>query len=103
MSTNGNAPSSGALDRRFAEYRRRAVPEAAIAHDGEDTTMPELLSAALKAWIAECDGEQTFVCDPPPGAQVMLHARLRETLDRATEDERCLLYTSDAADEVRRV
>lgn len=97
LSTNGNAPSSGALDRRFAEYRRRAVPEAAIAHDGEDTTMPELLSAALKAWIAECDGEQTFVCDPPPGAQVMLHARLRETLDRATEDERHWAFRAVAA------
>ncbi|MDA2891976.1 DUF87 domain-containing protein [Mycolicibacterium sp. BiH015] len=96
-STNGIAPSSGALDRRFAEYRRRAVPEAAIAHDGEDTTMPELLSAALKAWIAECDGEQTFVCDPPPGAQVMLHARLRETLDRATEDERHWAFRAVAA------
>ncbi|MFB1295654.1 helicase HerA domain-containing protein [Mycobacterium sp. pW049] len=96
-SSNGFEASSGELDRRFAEYRRRAVPEAAIAHDGEDTTMPELLSAALTAWIAERDGEQTFVCDPPPGTQVMLHARLRENLDRATEDERHWAFRAVAA------
>lgn len=79
---------SAALDQRFAQYRRRAVVEAALAPDGEDITMPELLSAALTAWIAERDGDGTFVCDPPPGAHVVLHARLRETLDRATDDER---------------
>ncbi|MDG4663787.1 DUF87 domain-containing protein [Mycobacterium sp. 236(2023)] len=83
-----SSSASSILDRQFAEYRRRAVPAAAIAHDGEDITMPELLSAALTAWIAEKDGEGTFVCDPPPGTQVMLHARLRENLDRTTEDER---------------
>ncbi|MDW5613792.1 MULTISPECIES: helicase HerA domain-containing protein [Mycolicibacterium] len=97
QSPNGNAPVSGALDRRFAEYRRRAVPEAALAHDGEDTTMPELLSAALTAWIAERDGEQTFVCDPPPGAHVVLHARLRESLDSATDDERHWAFRAVAA------
>ncbi|MCV7056109.1 helicase HerA domain-containing protein [Mycolicibacterium gilvum] len=88
VSTNGSGAVSTALDRRFAEYRRRAVPAAAVAHDGEDVTVPELLSAALTAWIAERDGEATFVCDPPPGTHVMLHARLRETLDSATDDER---------------
>lgn len=88
LSSNGTAAVSSSLDRRFAEYRRRAVPAAALADDGEDITMPELLSAALTAWIAERDGEAAFVCDPPPGAHVMLHARLRETLDSATDDER---------------
>ncbi|MBB2989736.1 hypothetical protein FHR72_001199 [Mycolicibacterium iranicum] len=85
---NDSGSVSAVLDRRFAEYRRRAVPEAALAHDGEDITMPELLSAALTAWIAERDGERTFVCDPPPGTHVTLHARLRESLDDTTEDER---------------
>ena len=36
------------FDRRFAEYRGRAVPAAALDPDGEDTTVPALLSAALK-------------------------------------------------------
>lgn len=94
---DGATSVSTALDRRFAEYRRRAVPAAALAHDGEDTTMPELLSAALTAWITERDGEQTFVCDPPPGAHVVLHARMRESLDRATEDERHWAFRAIAA------
>ena len=81
-------PVSSEIDRHFAEYRRRAVPAAALDHEGEDTTMPELLGAALTAWIAERDGDQSYMCDPPPGRHVVLHARLRESLDRATEDER---------------
>jgi hypothetical protein len=77
------------LDRRFAEYRRRAVPAAALDPDGEDTTMPGLLSAALEAWITELgEVEQTFWPDPPPGQRVVLHARLRQSLDAATDDER---------------
>ena len=93
----GTASASAALDRRFAEYRRRAVPEAAVAHDGEDITMPELLSAALRAWITERDGESMFVSDPPPGTHVMLHARLRESLDSDTDDERHWAFRAIAA------
>ena len=92
-----NALGSTALDHRFAEYRRRAVPAAAVAHDGEDITMPELLSAALRAWITERDGEATFVADPPPGTHVALHARLRETLDSTTDDERHWAFRAIAA------
>ena len=80
------APSE--IDMRFAEYRRRAVPAAAVDHEGEDTSMPELLNAALTAWIAERDADQTYSCDPSPGRHVVLHARLRQSLDAATEDER---------------
>lgn len=80
---------TGELDRRFAEYRRRAVTLAALDPDGEDTTMPGLLSAALEAWITERgESEQSFRPDPPPGSRVVLHARLRQTLDAATDDER---------------
>ena len=76
------------VDRRFAEYRGRAVPAAALDPEGEDTTVPELLSAALTAWIAERDTDQSYVCDPPPGRHVNLHARMRQSLDATTEDER---------------
>jgi Helicase HerA, central domain len=77
------------LDARFGQYRRRAVTAAVLDHEGEDTTMPELLGAALKAWIAERDtAEDGLRVDPPPGARVGLHARLRQSLDSATEDER---------------
>ena len=90
-------PVSSDIDRRFAEYRRRAVPASALDHEGEDTTMPELLSAALTMWIAECDADQSYTCDPPPGRHVVLHARLRESLDRATEDERHWAFRAIAA------
>ncbi|MDT5176996.1 MAG: hypothetical protein QOJ95_1194 [Mycobacterium sp.] len=78
------------LDRRFADYRRRAVGAAALDPEGEDTTVPSLLSAALEAWITERgDTEQTFRLDPPPPArQAHLHGRLRQSLDARGDDER---------------
>ncbi|MDY6999885.1 MAG: DUF87 domain-containing protein [Actinomycetota bacterium] len=96
----GTAASS-TLDRDFAEYRRRAVPAAALDHEGEDVTMPELLGAALTAWIAERDGDQSFVCDPPPGAHVVLHGRLRQSLDPATDDERHWAFRAISASNAR--
>jgi hypothetical protein len=98
QSDNGFAESaSSEIDRRFAEYRRRAVPAAALDHEGEDTAMPELLSAALRAWIAERDVDQSYTCDPPPGRHVVLHARLRQSLDPATDDERHWAFRAIAA------
>jgi hypothetical protein len=90
-------PGKSELDRRFAEYRRRAVPAAALDHEGEDTTMPELLGAALTAWIAERDGHQSYACDPPPGKHVTVHARLRQSLDSALDDERHWAFRAIAA------
>lgn len=89
-SAGGAAPGdTGELDRRFAEYRHRAVTVAALDPDGEDTTMPGLLSAALDAWITELgEAGQAFRPDPLPGRRVVLHGRLRQTLDAATDDER---------------
>ncbi|MDT5105954.1 MAG: hypothetical protein QOI25_3467 [Mycobacterium sp.] len=86
---DGLPHDSPGLDRRFADYRQRAVGMAALDPEGEDTTVPSLLSAALDAWITERgDTEQTFRFDPPPGKRVVLHARLRQSLDAATDDER---------------
>ncbi|MCZ8381022.1 DUF87 domain-containing protein [Mycobacterium sp. CPCC 205372] len=83
------AADSHELDRRFAEYRGGAVVEAALDPDGEDTTMPGLLAAGLEAWITERgDAGQAFRLDPPPGRHVVLHGRLRQSLDDATDDER---------------
>jgi Helicase HerA, central domain len=80
---------AGELDRRFSEYRQRAVAAAALEPDGEDTTVPSLLSAALDAWITERgDVERTFRLDPPPGNRAPLHGRLRQSLDPSTDDER---------------
>ena len=82
-------PVDTGLDARFAEYRRRAVTVAALDSEGEDTTMPALLSAALDAWIAERgEDEHAFRQDPPPGRRPPLHGRLRQILDSETDDER---------------
>ncbi|CAA0138347.1 Uncharacterised protein [Mycolicibacterium vanbaalenii] len=94
---DGAALGTSGLDRRFADYRRRAVPAAAFDHEGEDITMPELLAAALTAWVAERDGEQVYTVDPPPGSHVVLHARLRHSLDSATDDERHWAFRAVAA------
>jgi hypothetical protein len=86
------------LDRRFTEYRRRAVPAAALDPEGEDTAMPSLLAAALDAWITERgETDQSFRLDPPPGKRVVLHARLRQSIDQATDDERHWAFRAIAA------
>ncbi|WP_261985906.1 DUF87 domain-containing protein [Microbispora sp. CSR-4] len=81
-------PDFGALDRRFAELRQRADVVDALDPITEDVVMPGLLSAGLSAWIAE-QGEdgRLFTQDPPPSTKPPLHARLRRTLDEATENE----------------
>ncbi len=81
-------PDFGELDRRFAELRQRADVVEALDPITEDAVMPGLLSAGLSAWIAE-QGEdgRLFAQDPPPSTKPPLHARLRRTLDEATENE----------------
>ena len=88
----------GKLDRLFDEYKQRAVVDAALDPESEDTTVPPLITAALYAWITE-QGESglSFHTDPPQGKNVVLHARLRQTLDSATEDERHWAFRAIAA------
>ncbi|WP_259401478.1 helicase HerA domain-containing protein [Microbispora sp. H13382] len=76
------------LDKRFAELRKRADVAEALDPITEDAVMPRLLSAGLSAWITE-QGEdgRLFAQDPPPSTKPPLHARLRRTLDEATENE----------------
>ncbi|MFD0597589.1 ATP-binding protein [Catellatospora coxensis] len=76
------------LDRRFAELREGADVAPALAGPTEDGEMPELLAAGLSAWIEELgQAGRAFRVDPPQGGKVPLHARLRRSLDEATEDE----------------
>jgi adenylylsulfate kinase-like enzyme len=88
----------GKLDRLFDEYKQRAVVEAALDPESEDTTVPPLITAALHAWITE-QGEAglDFHTDPPQGKNVVLHARLRQTLNTASEDERHWAFRAIAA------
>ncbi|GII58872.1 ATPase [Planotetraspora thailandica] len=95
-------PELEALDARFAELRRspQAAADAAAALDSatEDATMPALLAAGLSAWIAEQgDAGRAFNQDAPPSAKPPLHARLRRSLDEATEDEEHWSFRAIAA------
>jgi hypothetical protein len=77
-----------ALDRRFAELKEHAQVSSAVEPTTEDATLPALLAAGLSAWIVELGAVgRAFGIDPPPSRKPSLHARLRQTLDEATEDE----------------
>lgn len=76
------------LDRRFAELREAADVSPALVGASEDGEMPALLTAGLSAWIEELgEAGRAFRVDPAQGGKVPLHARLRRSLDEATEDE----------------
>ncbi|MEU7893589.1 DUF87 domain-containing protein [Nonomuraea sp. NPDC049152] len=77
-----------ALDAHFALLRERADVEPALDPRTEDAVMPGLLSAGLTAWMAgRGAAAHRYAQDPPPSRKPPLHARLRLTLDEATEDE----------------
>lgn len=87
-----------ALDARYLAYRRQAVAGVAFDPEGEDTTIPELLDAALRSWIMEAgEAGADFRVDPPPGTKVTLHARLRQSLDADTDDEQHWAFRAIAA------
>ncbi|MFJ6199330.1 helicase HerA domain-containing protein [Micromonospora sp. NPDC092111] len=76
------------LDSRFARLKTEVDVVGPMRRDSEDSIVPSLLAAGLAAWVME-RGEAggAFSVDPPPSAQPPLHARLRLTLDEATEDQ----------------
>jgi hypothetical protein len=76
------------FDKQYAELRARAKPAAALEQHTEDTEVPDLLRAALTAWIAERGPDGAgFSVDPPPRGKPALHARLRRSLGEDTDDE----------------
>ncbi|SHM20509.1 helicase HerA domain-containing protein [Cryptosporangium aurantiacum] len=77
-----------AIDERFTKLKQQADVAAALVAATEDTAMPRLLAAGLEAWILE-QGEaaKKYSLDQMPTVKPPLHARLRVTLDEATEDE----------------
>ncbi|MFC0533903.1 ATP-binding protein [Phytohabitans kaempferiae] len=77
------------IDARFEDLKRDADVTSPLEGDTEDATFPELLSAGLRAWIAERgDAAGLFSVDPPPSDKPDLHARLRRELDERPEEER---------------
>jgi hypothetical protein len=92
----------GELDLAFAEYRRRAVAGAALDPEGEDTTMPGLLTAAFDAWIIESGARgEAFTVDPPPGKLAALHGRLRQSINATLDDERHWAFRAIATQNAR--
>ncbi|GAA3861518.1 hypothetical protein GCM10022243_29590 [Saccharothrix violaceirubra] len=78
----------GVLDERFARLCAAADVTAPLDHEWEDKLVPALLNAALRCYVVEQgDHGHDLSIDALPGGKPALHARLRRTLDEATEDE----------------
>jgi len=77
---------SAVLDERFARLWRDADVTTPLDAKHEDNRMSELLNAALCAFVNE-QSRQDLTVDLSTVARPALHARLRRTLDEATEDE----------------
>ncbi|MFD6858224.1 helicase HerA domain-containing protein [Rhodococcus sp. NPDC060090] len=87
-----------ALDRRFVELKATATVGGAFGTTTEDRVVSRLLTSGLDAWIRETGApEGVFQRDPISGAKPTLHARLRRTLDAATEDEEHWSFRAVAA------
>ncbi|OLT36484.1 DUF87 domain-containing protein [Rhodococcus sp. BGS-1C] len=87
------------LDIRFEELKKEANTNLPTSHKFEDKFMPPLLSAGLTAWIKELGGiGDAFSLDNLPSAKPALHARLRQKLDPATEDEQHWAFRAIASE-----
>ncbi|MDJ0395124.1 DUF87 domain-containing protein [Rhodococcus sp. G-MC3] len=87
------------LDTKFEEFRAQAVTNLPTSHKYEDKLIPPLLSAGLTAWIKELGGiGDAFSLDNLPSAKPALHARLRQKLDPATEDEQHWAFRAIASE-----
>ncbi|GIH06814.1 ATPase [Rhizocola hellebori] len=88
-----------ALDRRFAGLCKIVDVGPALDPATEDGVLPSLLSAGLAAFIEEIkSADRVLFQDPPPGKKAPLHARLREDLDEATENETHWAFRGIASD-----
>ncbi|AYF77639.1 DUF87 domain-containing protein [Nocardia yunnanensis] len=77
-----------ALDARFQELRATADVVRALDPSHEDSLMHSLLNAALSCYVLEQGGAGLdLTVDQASTVQPALHARLRRTLDEASEDE----------------
>ncbi|WP_405151298.1 DUF87 domain-containing protein [Sphaerisporangium sp. NBC_01403] len=77
-----------AIDIKFAMLADSADVSGALDAELEDTVLPGLISAGLRAWIVEQRGTfARYRVDPPMGRKTSLHAGLKQVLNEATEDE----------------
>jgi len=88
--------SLGTLDQRYAELRAKAQVAGLLDPANEDTQVPQLLAAGLRAWTWE-SADTDFDQDTIPARRPALHARLRRTLDDTTGDEAHWAFRAIAA------
>ncbi|MFV2021728.1 ATP-binding protein [Micromonospora sp. LOL_023] len=89
-------PSSHKLDQRYAELRAEAQVAGLLEPANEDTQVPQLLAAGLRAWTWE-SADTDFDQDTIPVRRPVLHARLRRTLDDTTGDDAHWAFRAIAA------
>ncbi|MFC6079878.1 ATP-binding protein [Sphaerisporangium aureirubrum] len=76
------------IDTKFAMLADSADVSGALDAELEDTVLPGLISAGLRAWIVERrETSVRYRVDPPMGQKTSLHAGLKQVLNEATEDE----------------
>ncbi|MEU8384355.1 ATP-binding protein [Streptosporangium sp. NPDC048865] len=76
------------IDTKFALLADSADVGGALEAELEDSVLPGLISAGLRAWVVERHGTSArYRVDPPMGRKTSLHAGLRQVLNEATEDE----------------
>ncbi|TKK88977.1 ATP-binding protein [Herbidospora galbida] len=76
------------IETKFALLEDAAHVTGALDATQEDAVLPGLLAAGLQAWaIEKGDDTTTYKVDPTFGQKTSLHARLRQVLDEAREDE----------------
>lgn len=94
----------GRLDRRFAELIVDADPSAAFDPAREDSVVPGLLTAGLQCLADAVDADsELFSFDARPGNRPALHARMRRTVDPATDTEQSWAFRAISAQHYRAV
>ena len=99
-------PSAGPdeLTDLFQQLRAEADDVAPLDKDAEDRLMPALLSCGLRSLVVELGGDSArFTVDSSFGRRAALHARLRYTVDEASENEIHWSFRAIAMDNARGV
>lgn len=87
----------GELDRRLAALITASDPSPAFDPKSEDVVVPALLADGLAMWVEARADSEAFASDGKPGKNPPLHARLRRTVDEATDSEQSWAFRAIAA------
>lgn len=87
LDSSVSSPAIDSLDSRLAELRSLPAVEL-LAPESVDTEFPAMIREVLLTWAEENSENGRFLVDPLPGKKPAIHARLRQKLSKANEDER---------------